>query len=157
MNEQIISIWNSFFENKVKYITIGGFAVNIYGYSRNTGDIDIYLEDTIENRINLRKALKSINLGDFETIETMQFIPGWTDFSLSYGLRLDIMTTVKGLEGKSFSSLLNDATVVMIDETPVYFIDYDNLIIAKKAANRPKDILDIEELNKINNNTEENQ
>jgi hypothetical protein len=151
MNEQIIAIWNSFFENKVKYITIGGFAVNIYGYNRSTGDIDIYLEDTIENRINLRKALKSINLGDFETIETMQFIPGWTDFSLSYGLRLDIMTAVKGLEDKSFSSLLEDATIVMIGETPVYFIDYDNLIIAKKASNRPKDLIDIEELVKANN------
>jgi len=156
MNEQIIAIWNSFFENKVKYITIGGFAVNIYGYNRSTGDVDIYLDDTIENRINLRKALKSINLGDFETIETMQFIPGWTDFTLSYGLRLDIMTTVKGLEDKSFSSLLDDATIVMIGETPVYFIDYDNLIVAKKAANRPKDILDIEELNKLNNDKKEN-
>jgi len=155
MNEKIISIWKSFFENKVKYITIGGFAVNIYGYNRSTGDIDIYLEDTIENRINLRKALKSINLGDFETIETMQFIPDWTDFTLSYGLRLDIMTTVKGLEDKSFSSLLDEATIVMIDETPVYFIDYDNLIVAKKAANRPKDLLDIEELDKINNDKKE--
>ncbi|WP_125719361.1 nucleotidyltransferase [Flavobacterium ustbae] len=155
MNEQLIAIWNSFFENKVKYITIGGFAVNIYGYNRSTGDIDIYLEDTIENRLNLRKALKSINLGDFETIETMQFIPGWTDFTLSYGLRLDIMTAVKGLEDKSFSSLLDDATIVMIDGTPVYFIDYENLIIAKKASNRPKDILDIEELEKVNNENEE--
>ncbi len=155
MNEQIIAIWNSFFENKVKYITIGGFAVNIYGYNRSTGDVDIYLEDTLENRINLRKALKSINLGDFETIETMQFIPGWTDFTLNYGLRLDIMTAVKGLEDKSFSSLLDDATVVMIGETPVYFIDYENLIIAKKASNRAKDILDIEELEKVNNENEE--
>jgi hypothetical protein len=155
MNQQIIAIWNSFFENKVKYLTIGGFAVNIYGYNRNTGDIDIYLEDTIENRINLRKALNSINLGDFETIETMQFISGWTDFTLNFGLRLDIMTTVKGLEDKSFSSLLEDATIVMINETPVYFIDYDNLIIAKKASNRPKDILDIEELARVNDDTEE--
>ncbi|QSW89835.1 nucleotidyltransferase [Flavobacterium endoglycinae] len=156
MNEQIIAIWNSFFENKVKYITIGGFAVNIYGYNRNTGDIDIYLEDTIENRLNLRKALKSINLGDFETVETMQFIPGWSDFTLNYGLRLDIMTAVKGLEDKSFSSLLEDATIVMIRETPVYFIDYENLIIAKKASNRPKDILDIEELKKVNKENDEN-
>ncbi|WP_264551573.1 nucleotidyltransferase [Flavobacterium sp. N2038] len=156
MNEQIIAIWNSFFENKVKYITIGGFAVNIYGYNRNTGDIDIYLEDTFENRVNLRKALRSINLGDFETIETMQFIPGWTDFTLSFGLRLDIMTAVKGLENKSFSSLLEDATIVKIGETPVYFIDYESLIIAKKAANRPKDILDIEELEKVNNENKEN-
>lgn len=150
MNEQIIAIWDSFFQNKVKYITIGGFAVNIYGYNRNTGDIDIYLEDTIENRINLRKALKSVNLGDFESIETMQFIPGWTEFTLNYGLRLDIMTIVKGLEDKSFNSLLENATVVKIGETPVFFIDYDNLIIAKKASNRPKDILDIEELVKLN-------
>lgn len=150
MNEQIIAIWDSFFQNKVKYITIGGFAVNIYGYNRNTGDIDIYLEDTIENRINLRKALKSANLGDFESIETMQFIPGWTEFTLNYGLRLDIMTVVKGLEDKSFNSLLENATVVKIGETPVFFIDYDNLIIAKKASNRPKDILDIEELVKLN-------
>jgi hypothetical protein len=150
MNEQIIAIWDSFFQNKVKYITIGGFAVNIYGYIRNTGDIDIYLEDTIENRINLRNALKSINLGDFESIETMQFIPGWTEFTLNYGLRLDIMTAVKGLEDKSFNSLLDKATVVTIGETPVFFIDYDNLIIAKKASNRPKDILDIEELDKLN-------
>lgn len=150
MNEQIIAIWDSFFQNKVKYITIGGFAVNIYGYNRNTGDIDIYLEDTIENRINLRNALKSINLGDFESIETMQFIPGWTEFALNYGLRLDIMTAVKGLEDKSFNSLLDKATIVTIGETPVFFIDYDNLIIAKKASNRPKDILDIEELDKLN-------
>lgn len=150
MNEQIIAIWDSFFQNKVKYITIGGFAVNIYGYNRNTGDIDIYLEDTIENRINLRTALKSVNLGDFESIETMQFIPGWTEFTLNYGLRLDIMTAVKGLEDKSFNSLLENATVVKIGETPVFFIDYDNLIIAKKASNRPKDILDIEELVKLN-------
>jgi hypothetical protein len=86
MNEQIVAIWNSFFQNKVRYTTIGDFAVNIYGYNRNTGDIAIYLEDTLENRINLRKVLKSIDLGDFETIETMQFISGRTDFTLSYGL-----------------------------------------------------------------------
>lgn len=42
MNQQIIDIWKYFFQYNVKYITIGGFAVNIYGYNRNTGDIDIY-------------------------------------------------------------------------------------------------------------------
>ncbi|WP_309608641.1 nucleotidyltransferase [Flavobacterium sp.] len=151
MNQQILDIWKYFFQYNVRYITIGGFAVNIYGYNRSTGDIDIYLEDTKENRINLRNAFVEIGLGDIETIETMQFIPGWTDFTLSYGLRLDIMTNVKGLENKTFDDLLNSATVVMIDEIPVKFIDYKNLIIAKKAANRPKDILDIEELNKLNN------
>ena len=39
---------------------------------------------------------------------------------------------------------------------PIFFIDYDNLILSKKAANRPKDILDIMELEKINNPDSDN-
>lgn len=150
MNSQIIEIWKYFSLNNVKYLTIGGFAVNIYGYSRNTGDIDIFIEDSLENRQNLRAALKQLGIGDFKNIITMQFIPGWTDITLNFNLRLDIMTSVKGLESNSFDQLLEKAYITEINEIPVYFIDYENLIIAKKAANRPKDILDIEELEKIN-------
>lgn len=153
MNSQIIEIWKYFSLNKVKYLTIGGFAVNIYGYGRNTGDIDIFIEDSIENRENLREALKQSGIGDFENIKTMQFIPGWTDISLNFNLRLDIMTSVKGLENHDFQELLDKAYVTEISGIPVNFLDYENLIKAKKAANRPKDILDIEELEKINKNS----
>lgn len=151
MNEQIIQVWKHLLENKVNYLTIGGFAVNIYGYGRNTGDIDIYIEDTLTNRKNLRSAISKMGLGDFESINTMQFIPGWTDFTLNFKFRLDIMTTVKGLENKPFVELLENATIIEIENVKVFFLDYKNLIIAKKASNRPKDILDIEELEKINN------
>jgi predicted nucleotidyltransferase len=151
MDSQIIEIWKYFSINKVKYLTIGGFAVNIYGYGRNTGDIDIYIEDSTANRENLRLALKQLGIGDFKNISTMQFIPGWTDISLNFNLRLDIMTSVKGLENKNFDELLESAYIAEINDIPVYFIDYENLIISKKAANRPKDIMDIEELEKINN------
>lgn len=150
MNSQIIEIWKYFSLNKVKYLTIGGFAVNIYGYGRNTGDIDIFIEDSIENRENLRLALKQSGIGDFENMNTMQFIPGWTDITLNFNLRLDIMTSVKGLENSTFEQLLEKAYIVEIGDVPVYFIDYENLIIAKKATNRPKDLLDIEELEKLN-------
>ena len=150
MNSQIIEIWKYFHLNKVRYLTIGGFAVNIYGYGRNTGDIDIFIEDSIENRENLRAALKKAGIGDFENINTTQFIPGWTDVTLNFNLRLDIMTSVKGLESSTFEQLLEKAYITEIMDIPVYFLDYENLIKAKKAANRPKDILDIEELEKIN-------
>ena len=150
MNSQIIDVWKCFSLNKVKYLTIGGFAVNIYGYGRNTGDIDIFIEDSIENRKNLRIALKKAGIGDFENINTMQFIPGWTDITLNFNLRLDIMTSVKGLENSTFEELLEKAYITEINDIPVYFLDYENLIKAKKASNRPKDILDIEELEKIN-------
>ena len=150
MNNAIIEVWKYLSENNVNYLTIGGLAVNIYGYGRNTGDIDIYIEDTNANRESLRKAIKQMGLGDFESINTMQFIPGWTDFTLNFNFRLDVMTSVLGLENKSFKELLEKANIIEIENIPVYFIDYENLIISKKAANRPKDILDIEELEKIN-------
>jgi hypothetical protein len=154
MTDQINNIFSIFFKCKVKYIVIGGFAVNLYGYTRNTGDLDIYIDDSIQNRKNLREAFIEIGIGDFEALETMQFVAGWTEFNLDYGMRLDLMTNIKGLEDKPFDELLNVATIVFLNEIPVYFIDFKNLIISKKAANRLKDILDIEELNKLN---DENQ
>jgi len=150
MNSQIVEIWKYLAANKVKYLTIGGFAVNIYGYGRSTGDIDIFIEDTAENRINLREALKQAGIGDFENLITMQFIPGWTDITLNFNLRLDIMTSVNGLENSTFEQLLEKAYITEISDVPIFFLDYDSLIIAKKATNRPKDLLDIEELEKLN-------
>jgi len=154
MNQQIIDIWKYLRQFDVKYLIIGGFAVNIYGYNRSTGDIDIYIDDTKENRIKLREAFKLIGIGDFSELENIQFIPGWTDFTLNYGLRLDIMTSIKGLEDKSFDELFNLSNTIIISEIPVKFIDYANLIISKRAAKRPKDLLDIEELEKINGKNE---
>lgn len=155
MESQIIEVWKYFSLNNVKYLTIGGFAVSIYGYVRNTGDIDIYIEDSIENRENLGVALKQLGIGDFENIKTMQFIPGWTDITLNFNLRLDIMTSVKGLEDTTFEQLLEKAYIKEISGVPIYFLDYDNLIKAKKAANREKDLLDIAELEKINKISDE--
>jgi hypothetical protein len=149
MLPEIINIWQKLKENNVRYLTIGGLAVNIYGYTRNTGDVDLLIDDTIENRKNLRKAFAALGIGNFEAIDNMQFVPGFTDFTISYDLRLDIMTSIKGLENENFDVLLEKATIILLKETPVYFLDYDNLIKAKKATNRLKDQLDIEELTKL--------
>ena len=62
MLQEILNIWKVFNEKNVRYVTIGGLAVNIYGYTRNTGDIDILIEDTLENRKNFRVALKEIGI-----------------------------------------------------------------------------------------------
>lgn len=150
MIPEVFEIWKNFDLEKLEYIIIGGFAVNIYGYNRNTGDMDVFFKDTLENRLKLNKALKASKLIEFPNVETMQFIPGYTDVNIGFGMRLDLMTSVKGLEDISFDELLNNATVVEITGVKVNFIDYENLIKSKFAANRTKDILDIEELNKIN-------
>lgn len=37
-------------EFKIDFILIGGYAVNFHGYNRVTGDMDVWLKPTDENR-----------------------------------------------------------------------------------------------------------
>jgi hypothetical protein len=83
IDEYILSFWATLQEFDVKYIMVGGYAVNLHGYQRFTGDMDIWIKDSVENRQALRKVFIKCNIGDYPMIETMQFVPGWTDFHLN--------------------------------------------------------------------------
>jgi hypothetical protein len=85
-DKEFIKLWTILNKNKVRYIVVGGFATNLHGYQRYTGDIDLFIDDTLENRKNLRQAFIELGLGDFEPLERIQFIPGWVDFQLNNGL-----------------------------------------------------------------------
>ena len=57
---------------------VGGYAANLHGYHRFTGDIDIWLEDTDLNRQRLRAAFIECGMGDYFMLDRIQFVPGWT-------------------------------------------------------------------------------
>jgi hypothetical protein len=148
-DEEILKFWAALQNQGVRYIMVGGYATNLHGFQRYTGDIDIWLEDTLENRKRLRQAFIECGMGDYFMLETMQFVPGWTEFHLMNGLRLDIMLSMKGLEGYSFDECLNIAAVADIDGVLIPFLHINQLIANKKAVNRPKDQVDVIELEKI--------
>ncbi len=128
---------------------VGGYAINLHGFQRFTGDVDIWLKDTPENRDNLRKAFVNNNMGDYPMIAHMQFIAGWTEFRLNNGMSLDIMTNMKGLEGYTFDECLSMASVADIDGISVPFLHINQLIENKKIINRPKDQIDVDALREI--------
>jgi predicted nucleotidyltransferase len=146
---EIIMFWRSLQNNGVKFIMIGGFAINLHGYQRFTGDMDIWIEDTKENRKNLRKAFVEYGLGDIELLERMKFVTGWTNFHLNNGLRLDIITDMKGLDEYSFDECYNLAAGAVIDDVKIPFLHIDHLIQNKKEVGREKDQLDVINLERI--------
>lgn len=148
-DEEILKFWAALQKDEVRYIMVGGYAANLHGYQRYTGDIDIWIEDTAVNRQRIRQAFKDCGMGDYYMLATMQFVPGWTDFHLMNGLRLDIMVNMKGLEGYSFEECLNMAAIADIDGIRVPFLHINQLIDNKKAVNRPKDQIDVIELERI--------
>ena len=78
-DEEILKFWAALQKCRVKYIMVGGYAANLHGYQRYTGDMDIWIEDSSENRKQLREAFSECGMGDYYLLETMQFVPGWTD------------------------------------------------------------------------------
>ena len=148
-NQEFLSLWNALNEFDVKYIMVGGVATNLNGYQRTTDDIDIWIKDTLENRQNFRQAFKKYSDIDYFMLDEMQIVPGWTFFNLNNGVRLDIMIDVKGLENYSFEQCLKMSSHADIDGVIVPFLHINHLIESKKAANRPKDQIDVIYLEKI--------
>jgi hypothetical protein len=147
-DEDLLAFWRILNKNNVRYIMVGGFATSFHGYNRSTDDVDLWLEDNIENRQNLRKAFVELEYGDFEPLESMQFIPGWTNFYVGNGLEVDIMTEMKGVD-LSFGECYELASKANLDGIIVPFLHINHLIDNKKAVNRPKDQIDVENLEKI--------
>lgn len=148
-DDAVLEFWKALQNHSVEYIMVGGYATNFHGYQRFTGDIDIWLKDTLENRKALRNAFIECGMGDYPMVEYMQFIPGWTDFHLSNSFRLDILIEMKGLEGYTFDECLAMASTAEIDDVIVPFLHINQLIENKKVVNRLKDQLDVEALEQI--------
>lgn len=149
---ELLELLNTFQLFNVHYLIVGGFAVNRYGYKRTTGDIDFYLKDTRENRGNLIKALVKMGYGEFEVLMDTPIIAGYCEIMMDNGIYADLMTDIPGLEKAKFDSYYEMATVDIVDNIPVRFIHYNHLLENKIKTGRNKDLLDVDELKKINNN-----
>jgi hypothetical protein len=151
LDEEILKLWRSLHKHNTVYILVGGFATNLHGFNRVTADMDLWIKDTLENRKTLRSVLNELGLGDFEDLETTQLIPGFTSILLHSGFEIDVMTSLKGFDQITFDDCYKIAPIAIIEDVPVKFLHLKQLIAAKKAAGRPKDLIDIEALEKILN------
>jgi hypothetical protein len=149
LDDEILDLWKALHKFDTKYILVGGFATNLHGFNRTTADMGLWIKDTPENRKSLRDVFREIGSGDIEAIESTQFIPGFTSILLHSGFEIDIMTSLKGFDQIKFDECYKIAPIAMIEDIPVKFFNLKHLIEAKKIAGRPKDIIDVTELEKI--------
>ena len=149
LDDELLRFWRSLNNHKVNYIMVGGFATRFHGFNRNTEDLDLWLEDTLQNRKNLRQSFIDLDYGDFPSLETREFVPGWRNFYLGNAIDVDIMTNMQGIEDHSFNECLAMASTADLDGIIVPFLHINQLIANKKAVNRPKDQIDVLELEKI--------
>jgi predicted nucleotidyltransferase len=143
-NEDFQDFIVSLNKHNVEYMLVGGYAVILRGYSRSTGDMDIWVNKSESNFLLLQKAIVNFGMPS-QAIRSEQFFSDEYDV-FSFGrppYAIEIMTAVKGVD---FYEAFQKSTVLSIDEIDVRVIHLQHLIAAKKAAGRHKDLNDIENL-----------
>jgi predicted nucleotidyltransferase len=133
-------------EHKVKYLIIGGYAVNFHGYPRYTKDIDFWLWMTKPNIEKLIEAIKEFGFGGLD-LEIDDFMATENIIQLGYEpYRIDLLVDVEGVD---FEECYERRTEVELDGTEVKFLSLQDLITAKKKAGRLQDLADAEQLEKL--------
>ena len=144
-NDDFHDFINALNQSEVEYILVGGYSVILHGYSRNTGDLDLWVNKTRENYNQLKNAFYSFGMPVFDMTE-FNFLNNSQFNVFSFGkppVSIDIMTEVKGL---SFYSAYQSASIIKIENLSVRLINLNDLLKAKKSSGRSKDLDDIENL-----------
>ncbi|MFD2571591.1 nucleotidyltransferase [Spirosoma soli] len=134
----------------VQFLLVGGMAGVIHGHVRTTQDMDLWIKSDEQNKHNLILALKENEVAGADYLKDVPLIFGWSSVSVGkYGFTLDMGYNLKAFRDVDFDVCYKRAIEVTFDGVTFKVIQLNDLITEKLATGRPKDILDIEELNKI--------
>lgn len=150
-DEDVLEMLQTFDRNQLIYVAIGDLAVNLHGYNREIGAIDIWIKDDEKNRASFKNVLIDLGYIDIPQIKTLDYVPRSIGFVLDSGLELNGMTYLEGLEKAKFDECLKNANIAQVFDLEVPFLDINRLIESKKGTFRPKDQIDILELERIKN------
>ena len=144
----------------IEYVLVGGLAVALQGYQRVTMDVDVVLamdKENVRRFIDCAKAagLRPVIPVSIDSLAQPELIGRWYNEKgmLAFGLRgPEAMATVMDVLVKpvvSFSELRRDATIIEVGALKVPVASIEHLIAMKTGTGRNKDVIDIEELRKI--------
>ena len=152
-------ILRAFQKQKVKYVLVGGIAVNLLGSMRSTADLDILVEMSDDNLKKIVKILKRRGYRVKQPVDPMRIADRETREDWIKNKHMKAFNFYKEDELKevdiilespvSFEEAKKSAIRVRVDDFTLPVISIDKLIKMKWKTGRPVDRLYIEELKKI--------
>ncbi|MDO8925768.1 MAG: hypothetical protein Q7U94_02515 [Sideroxyarcus sp.] len=157
---KVAELLRSLSEAEVQYVLVGGIAVQLHGYMRSTFDVDLVLAMNDANLVRFIGVARQLgltpsipvtidSLRDARQIEQWYREKGMLAFALrepqTGGGVVDVLVRPE----VPFEQLLENAVEGELFELKVPIACIDDLLTMKRSANRPKDRLDIEALEKI--------
>lgn len=130
----------------VRYLLIGGQAVILNGYIRNTGDLDICIANDLVNAKRLVQALREFGF-DSEALKETLFTKPRSLVRMGFEpLKIEI---INYLEGVDFERAYSNRKVLELSGLKIDLIAVEDLIKNKLAVGRHIDLADVEKLQKL--------
>ncbi|MBM3246601.1 MAG: nucleotidyltransferase family protein [Candidatus Omnitrophica bacterium] len=152
-------ILREFQKQKVKYVLVGGIAVNLHGFLRSTADLDILVEMSNENLRKIVSILKKIGYHVKQPVDPMGIADEELRYDWIHDKHMKAFNFYKEDELKevdiiiespvSYEIAKTDALNIKIGDNVVPVISVRNLIKMKKNTGRNVDKFDIAELKRI--------
>ena len=127
--------------HSARFLLIGGYAVNAFGYVRNTVDMDLWIASDAENQKRVLQAIR-----DFGFQTAPDDLLREEDAMVRMGvppLRIEVLKKISGVE---FEDCWPRRVFIEDDELRIPSISLEDLKRNKQASGRTKDLLDLEEL-----------
>ena len=131
----------------VDFIIVGGYSVIFHGYKRTTGDIDVWLKPTNQNKEKLLSVLaEEFDEDDVKQIATLDFTKHMVFSIGDEPEKIDFLTYINQVSYDEAEAL---KIIADIDDLKIPFIHLNHLVLSKFNTGRLKDKADIEMLQKI--------
>ncbi len=146
INSDYVEILQCFVEETVQFLVVGGYAVIKHSEPYTTKDLDLWIAP---NRENAERAFRSLArfgapLGDLSVDDLLN-----PELVYQLGVepvRVDVMSFIPGLD---FDAAWERRDKMMYGSLEVPVLSIEDTSCSKKAAGRPKDLIQASELDRI--------
>jgi hypothetical protein len=152
LNEDYRDMLQALYDEKVRFLLVGAYAMAAHGYPRATMDIDIWVMPSPENAEAALRALRRFG-APLQNLTREDLETDGTVFQIGVApRRIDIITTASGLD---FEEAFRRSMAIDIEGIEVRIPSLADLIRNKRALGRTKDLADAEALEEIRNSEQE--
>ncbi|MCP4600258.1 MAG: hypothetical protein GY847_06955 [Proteobacteria bacterium] len=147
MNKDFRDLLHALSDAEARFLVVGAYAVAVHGWPRATGDLDIWVEASPKNATRVFSALIVFGAPLDDLTEHDLTTPGIV-FQLGRPpRRIDILTSVSGIE--TFESAWQNRIYARFGDREFPVMGSDDLIVNKRATGRDKDLVDANQLERI--------
>lgn len=141
---QLATVCAALNAHEVRYVLVGASAMQMWGTTRATQDIDVLIDPTVSNAVQLLAALRTLGVGLAQEWLAEEIV-GKPVTVIGDIPRVDILTVAWSVR---YPEAAEDATMMTLESVRIPVASLDHLIASKRTG-RLQDAADIEILEEI--------